>query len=288
MKFFNFHIHQNSQSFIFKIFFLFSLLSLFLSIFSPVLAENTTSSTSMVTVYTCDTSGCRPGGLMKAVSLKCACCGDCDLNDILKIVVGISRLILRWVGVLALIFFIIGGIIWLTSSGNPEQVKRGKQILVGTLIGLCIVFFAWQIVNIIICGLSQGKLEESCTLFNRKWYVFPGEKEKKCQMEERPNAACFTNWPECPSFAAMGPNPIWNSDCKKEEVKTIQQKLAQLCCYGTGVATIDGCFGPETRNAVKLFCQKNSGCGTGNDQGYVDQTTYNLITTGTDLQLCQE
>lgn len=105
---------------------------------------------------------------------SCIGTGDCQLIDILKLGRAITKFILKYLGVLALIFFIVGGIIWITSSGNPERVKQGKHILVGTLIGVVIVLFAWQIVNLVICAISQGQIQETCTIFgNQKWNVFP-------------------------------------------------------------------------------------------------------------------
>lgn len=119
-------------------------------------------------------STCEPGGLMKSVSTPCACEGKCELIDFLKLGRGVAQEILKYIGVLALIFFIIGGIIWIISSGNQERIKKGKHILVGTLIGMVIVFLAWQIVNLVICAVSQGQIQETCTIFgNQKWNVFP-------------------------------------------------------------------------------------------------------------------
>jgi len=157
--------------------------------------------------------------LLAEVSPECREKGDCSLNDILRIVVSVSKLILRLVGVLALIFFIVGGIIWITSAGNPEQVKKGKKILVGTLIGLLIVFFAWQVVNLIVCGLSRGAIAESCQIFGQKWYVFPGEKlkkEKECKKYGQ-NYACYPK-----------------DQCKENTIKFVCGKdtteIERVCC----------------------------------------------------------
>lgn len=136
----------------------------------------------------CDTSDCEPGGIMAEVSRECACCGCCQLIDILKIIRGVSKFILQWVGVIALLFFIYGGIMWITAGtvtkvgagGQKEQINQGKRILVGTIIGILIVFLAWQIVNLVICGLSQGAIAGSCEIFGVKWYKFPQDPDQKC------------------------------------------------------------------------------------------------------------
>lgn len=193
--------------------------------------------------------------------IECIESGNCQLNDILRLVVNVSKLILRWVGVIALIFFIVGGIIWLTSAGNEEKVKRGKKILVNTLIGIFIVFFAWQIVNLIICGLSGGSLAETCQLFGvKKWNVFPGEEEKKVCQNARP----------CPDLSQA--NSFWTPTCQKEEVKTLQNSLIKLNCLSSNYS--NGCYDEITSKAVRNFCLKNN-CQT---NGEVDQNLFNKIT----------
>ena len=51
-----------------------------------------------------------------------------------------------------------GGIVWLTSSGNPAQIEKGKKILTSSVLGIFIAFGAWLIVNTIIHTLGQGGL----------------------------------------------------------------------------------------------------------------------------------
>lgn len=52
---------------------------------------------------------------------------------------------------------LIGGIVWLTSSGNPAQIEKGKKILTSSVMGIFIAFGAWLIVNSIIYTLASGK-----------------------------------------------------------------------------------------------------------------------------------
>lgn len=119
---------------------------------------------------------CQVGGIFKLANLSedCVCRGRCGLNDFLKLAAGVTKLLTMVVSGIVLTRFIAGGIVWLTSAGNPEKVKKGQGILISSLIGLIIVLFAWQIVNLVICALSQGKIEDTCKIFgNQKWNVFP-------------------------------------------------------------------------------------------------------------------
>lgn len=62
--------------------------------------------------------------------------------------------VLGVVGSLALVMFIYGGFIWMTSSGSSEQVKKGRDILMWAVIGLVIIFSAYGLVRFVIVGVG--------------------------------------------------------------------------------------------------------------------------------------
>jgi type IV secretory pathway VirB2 component (pilin) len=70
-------------------------------------------------------------------------------NDPAKIIGDIIKGILGLTGVLALVAFIAGGVMMMTSGGNPEKVKKGKDILVWAVIGLFIIFTSYNILKYI-------------------------------------------------------------------------------------------------------------------------------------------
>ena len=47
------------------------------------------------------------------------------------------------VGSLALLMFIYGGFVWLTSAGSSDKVTKGKNILVWATIGLAVIFMSY-------------------------------------------------------------------------------------------------------------------------------------------------
>jgi hypothetical protein len=63
--------------------------------------------------------------------------------------------ILGVVGSLALLMFVYGGIVWMTSSGNQEKVKKGRDIIVWSAIGLAIIFSAYGLTRVLIEGLVK-------------------------------------------------------------------------------------------------------------------------------------
>lgn len=57
--------------------------------------------------------------------------------------------ILLLVGILAVLFVIIGGIRYSTSRGDPGQITQAKNTIIYALVGLAITMFAYGIVSFI-------------------------------------------------------------------------------------------------------------------------------------------
>lgn len=68
--------------------------------------------------------------------------------------------ILGIVGSIALLMFIYGGFMWLTSSGNEQRITKGKQILTWAVIGLTIIFLSYTLVGFVISSLTKGAAGE--------------------------------------------------------------------------------------------------------------------------------
>ena len=60
------------------------------------------------------------------------------------------RFFLGFVGVGALVFFIVGGIILMMSQGNPEKVKLGKDSMLWAIIGLFAAFGSYIILRFVL------------------------------------------------------------------------------------------------------------------------------------------
>jgi len=117
---------------------------------------------------------CYVGGLFGGDrTAVCACCGDCTLDDLLYIGVSVAELILKYLGVIALFIFILGGIIWITSGGAQEKVKKGTAIIKGAIIGIVIVITAFLVVRVImrdILKVDTGDMPESIPESSSKEY----------------------------------------------------------------------------------------------------------------------
>lgn len=82
--------------------------------------------------------------------------GTVKISDTIPgLVGGIIQTILGMVGVLALVMFIYGGILWMTSGGSSEKIKKGKDTIVWAVLGLAFIFFSYAILEFILGALMD-------------------------------------------------------------------------------------------------------------------------------------
>lgn len=62
----------------------------------------------------------------------------------------IINALLGIVGSIALLMFVYGGFMWLTSGGAEDKIKKGKETLVWASLGLVIIFSAYALLNFVL------------------------------------------------------------------------------------------------------------------------------------------
>jgi hypothetical protein len=65
-------------------------------------------------------------------------------------VVRIIQWALGFLGLVAVIFIIYGGFIWMTAAGNEEKVMQAKKTLTSAATGLVIILLAWALVTFVV------------------------------------------------------------------------------------------------------------------------------------------
>lgn len=83
--------------------------------------------------------------------------GAPPLSCFLELGVNITNWILGVTGSLALLFFIYGGFLFLTSAGKEQQITKGKEILTQAAIGIIIIFGAYIGIKFIVSALGASK-----------------------------------------------------------------------------------------------------------------------------------
>ncbi len=77
-------------------------------------------------------------------------------EDVRVIIGKVISAALSVVGTLALLMFVYGGVLWLTSRGDTKMVQKGKDTLMWATLGIVIIFASYVIVNALIVGITTG------------------------------------------------------------------------------------------------------------------------------------
>ena len=74
-------------------------------------------------------------------------------SDIPTLAGNIIQALLGIVGAVALLMVVYGGFLWLTSAGNPERIKKGKETLIWAVIGLAFIFSSYMLARFVFQAL---------------------------------------------------------------------------------------------------------------------------------------
>ena len=76
--------------------------------------------------------------------------------DIIEVLLRIMQIALAVVDIFALFMFILGGIQFLISAGNPNMVKKAKDTLVWATIGILVITLSYTVLKYIFENVAQG------------------------------------------------------------------------------------------------------------------------------------
>lgn len=79
-----------------------------------------------------------------------------DVTDVRVIIGTVIKGMLTIIGSIAFLMFTYGGVLWLTSAGNPEMVKKGKNVLVWTTLGIGMIFASYAITSALLNAITTG------------------------------------------------------------------------------------------------------------------------------------
>jgi hypothetical protein len=63
---------------------------------------------------------------------------------------------LGFLGLLAVIMVIYGGIMYVTAAGEQDKADKGKKIIMYAIVGIVIILLSFALVNTILGGLGAG------------------------------------------------------------------------------------------------------------------------------------
>ena len=83
------------------------------------------------------------------MSVAPAFAADADVAKVENFIRNIIQVLVTLAGLIAAGFFVMGGIGYITSSGNPEHLDKSKKTLIYSSLGLAITIAALVLSNII-------------------------------------------------------------------------------------------------------------------------------------------
>lgn len=76
--------------------------------------------------------------------------------NIKTLVTNILTIVFYVAGVLAVVYLIYSGILYITAAGNPDSAKKGQQGIINAIIGIIIVILAIVIVTAVSNSIDAG------------------------------------------------------------------------------------------------------------------------------------
>ena len=98
------------------------------------------------------TDACKEAGITDELI-----CGSNDSDEELALMNRIKdtlNTVYLWVGIISVVVIVIGGILYMTSQGNPEKTKRAKFTILYSLCGLIVTLSAFAITTLVINSLD--------------------------------------------------------------------------------------------------------------------------------------
>ena len=81
-------------------------------------------------------------------------CDNSSSNALPTVVQNLLNVVIGITGIIAVIFIIIGGVQYMTSTGDAGKITKAKNTILYAVIGLVVVILAFAIVNFVIANVK--------------------------------------------------------------------------------------------------------------------------------------
>jgi hypothetical protein len=78
------------------------------------------------------------------------------VGNLRTLVLTMVNFFLLFLGLLAVLMIIYGGILYITAAGEQSKIDKGKKIIMYAIIGIIIILLSWALVNTILGGAGTG------------------------------------------------------------------------------------------------------------------------------------
>lgn len=93
------------------------------------------------------------GGLGATANTAGLKSGTGDLSGKIGAIVGS---LLGLVGTVFVVLMIYAGVLWMTAAGDDDKIKKAKDLIIGAVIGLVIIFSAYAITSFVLTSVIKA------------------------------------------------------------------------------------------------------------------------------------
>jgi hypothetical protein len=93
-----------------------------------------------------------------------------SLDGFMQVAIAVADFIFGITGSLALLMFVYGGFMFLISSGSTETVNKAKQIIIGAVAGIVIIFTSYMIVGFVFSATGVLKKGDTSSWSKINWF----------------------------------------------------------------------------------------------------------------------
>ena len=93
---------------------------------------------------------------ISAITVTCGEIGNCanKTTNIAQGLANIAQIISELIGGLAVLFILWGGLQYITSRGDPSNIKKAKETVTYAVVGVIVAILAYAIVSFVASSLS--------------------------------------------------------------------------------------------------------------------------------------
>ncbi|MCX6745540.1 MAG: pilin [Candidatus Parcubacteria bacterium] len=188
------------------------------------------------------------GGIQKLILGSTS---ETKATDVAKFIGSIIKSILSVIGAFALLLVVYGGLLILTSHGNPEGISKGKKTITWAVIGVGVILGSYALVSYVITGIGGGAGGGGGT---------PTTTSTECT-DLHSTYACAEPPTTCAPFAGQ-------TYIQDTVAITCDGSTTAKCCYPQGQATSTNCKERHPSPEIWICADRTISCPT----GYIEDT----------------
>ena len=150
-------------------------------------------------------------------------------------------------GILAAIVLMAGGILWLASAGSSDKISQAKELIIGSITGLLLVFSSWIILKTVNPYLLEMKISQIKTIERISFCCHPEKGNVLMIINKNGKASC----PDTQSTQCQNNTTCENTGVGDINTFSCVDKKNSYCCEYEGSLHAKYCKPISITAAVK-------------------------------------